>query len=916
MLLAVPIAMGCGMLAATTGVAQAVSCPTVDTTTGAVTPQPTPGVDWSSCDLAGADLVDFNLSGVNFSAANLSNADFITSVLTSANLSGADLSTTQFNNASLTGADLAGATVTNANFLNAVLTDSNLATVDLGSDSLVGVKSGGISVSQAPSALPTGWKFIGGYLVGAHANLDGADLQGANLSNMDLAYVTMSGANLADTDLAGAQMALTSFGSVRSGGITGRPASFPVSWTLQDGYILGVGADLQGADLAGQNLAGLDLSQTTLTKADLAKANLTGTKLTSSDLAGADVKGAIFAGTGLSQANLSGDDFAALALVSSDLSYATLKGANLTGASLNGDNLTGANLAGTRLAGLRSGSLIGIPSDLPANWSSYYGYLLGPQANLSGGQLRGDFLFDLDLAGATLTGVNLTEADVAGTDLTGARLTDANLSGANLTGAELTGADPYLRGVKWSSVTCPDGKKAGKNGCFAPQVQNDRVPQLSLTTRVGPPTTAVQVTGTGFKARERLTVLVGTTYRAVVRTGNSGAFGPVAVTIPAAARPGLGTVSATAKAAGQSASAWFTVQTDWAQAGFGPALSGYNNLEDVLAPANVSKLGKSWVFNPGATEANAPTIADGIAYVTTLGGKLYAVNTTSGHVVWNWTDTGLVTSQDALAQPAVIGNTAYFSDSNYLYAVGPGGKQDWSVLEDSPPSAMTVDAGVLYVTAGGYVYAIDPATGSQLWRADPAQTSGCASQPAASGGVIYVTCGDGELYALSATTGNTLWQFAGSGGGMMSPVVSGPAIYVADSTGDAVYAIGTKTRSQLWSFTASSRIGSTPAVARGVVYATAFDGHLYALNALTGARLWRFNLGSTIPAAVSPAVANGVVYVTSPNEVAFAVNAQSGRELWSYSSGNLLQSAPVVANGHVYVGTGDGGLYAFGLPRG
>jgi uncharacterized protein YjbI with pentapeptide repeats/outer membrane protein assembly factor BamB len=911
------VALGGGSLVATAAPAQAASCPTIGSG-GAVTPSPTPGVDWAGCDLSGADFVNLDLSGVNFAGANLTGADFVTADLSGASVAGANLADTEYDNGNLTDADLSGATVTDSDFLNAVLTGANLHAVDLSTDSLVGVQSGGIEAATAPAALPTSWELIAGYIAGPNANLSDADLQGSDLSGLNLYYATLSGANLAGTDLDGTQLADALLGAVRSGGITGTPESFPGNMTLKYGFIFGDGVDLADADLAGLDLSGLDLEQASLTDASLTGTNLSGTDLTSGDLAGAGLKRAIFHETDLAEANLAGDNLGGLALVNSNLSAATLKDANLTGASLAGDTLTGANLTGASLTGLKSGAVTGAPTYLPAGWSVFYGYLLGPNADLAHAGLTGAFLFNLDLAGATFTGANLSDADLVGSDLTGARLTSANLAGANLTGAELTGADSYLHAASWAGATCPDGQKAARTGCFA-AVRH--VPQLSLMTRVGPPATTVRVTGSGFSGRERLTIRIGKIYRRSVRTGRTGRFGPVTVTVPVAAHAGLSSVSAKGSPARQAAAAWFTVQASWAQAQGGPSLDGDNGTENVLTPANVSHLRRSWVFNPVGSEANPPTIADGIAYVSTLGGELSAVNASSGRSLWSWTDTESQIPENELTQPAVYDNTAYFSDLNYLFAVGPGGKLDWDISEAAVSSPMTIQAGVLYVSAGsGNIEAISAASGRQLWADSPYQIGGCGSQPAVSAGVLYVTCvNNGQYYldALNAATGATLWSYDNADGPMQAPVVSGSTVYVADASDDSVYAISTRTHAKLWGFATGARVYTIPAVAHGIVYVSSFDGNIYALNATTGKKVWSYTLGTLpVPFAISPVVANGVVYVTSANEVVYALNALTGRKLWRYSSGNLLQSAPVVANGIVYAGTGDGGLYAFGLPRG
>jgi eukaryotic-like serine/threonine-protein kinase len=59
-----------------------------------------------------------------------------------------------------------------------------------------------------------------------------------------------------------------------------------------------------------------------------------------------------------------------------------------------------------------------------------------------------------------------------------------------------------------------------------------------------------------------------------------------------------------------------------------------------------------------------------------------------------------------------------------------------------------------------------------------------------------------------------------------------------------------------------------------------------------------------------------VLYVAgSGNNNVYALNAQTGTKLWSYDIGSLVEASPSVANGMMYVGSINGGIYAFGLPR-
>ncbi|HEY6483394.1 MAG TPA: PQQ-dependent dehydrogenase, methanol/ethanol family [Steroidobacteraceae bacterium] len=75
--------------------------------------------------------------------------------------------------------------------------------------------------------------------------------------------------------------------------------------------------------------------------------------------------------------------------------------------------------------------------------------------------------------------------------------------------------------------------------------------------------------------------------------------------------------------------------------------------------------------------------------------------------------------------------------------------------------------GVMYTSGTwGYVYAVDAASGRQLWRYDPQAAHLAARQPccdlvnrgvAVSNGRVYVAAVDGRLHALDARTGRKIW---------------------------------------------------------------------------------------------------------------------------------------------------------------
>jgi len=117
-------------------------------------------------------------------------------------------------------------------------------------------------------------------------------------------------------------------------------------------------------------------------------------------------------------------------------------------------------------------------------------------------------------------------------------------------------------------------------------------------------------------------------------------------------------------------------------------------------------------------------------------------------------------------------------------------------------------------------------------------------------------------------------------------------------------------------------IYASPAIANGLLYDISFDsGELFALDASTGAIVWRQNLQGQFFQS-SPTVVGNVLYVGvgffSPyyTGAVYAVNALTGQLLWSNGNVNAIQTAPTVGNGLVYVASDFGVIYALDASSG
>jgi outer membrane protein assembly factor BamB len=229
------------------------------------------------------------------------------------------------------------------------------------------------------------------------------------------------------------------------------------------------------------------------------------------------------------------------------------------------------------------------------------------------------------------------------------------------------------------------------------------------------------------------------------------------------------------------------------------------------------------------------------------------------------------------------------------------------------------------------------------------------SSPVVSNGVVYVGSFDHKLYAFDAAgamnctagppkTCGPLWTAATNGLVSSSPAVANGIVYVGsfdyhlyafDAAGsmNCTGVLPAKTCAPLWIATTNGELGSSPAIAKGLVYVPTGDT-LYAFDAAgsvnctggpptkTCSPRWTASLNSGNYRS-SPAVANGVVYVGSAGHELYAFDAGGTKNcvggpptktcvpLWTGTAGPIGFSSPAIQNGIVFIGDIDGDLNAF-----
>lgn len=241
---------------------------------------------------------------------------------------------------------------------------------------------------------------------------------------------------------------------------------------------------------------------------------------------------------------------------------------------------------------------------------------------------------------------------------------------------------------------------------------------------------------------------------------------------------------------------------------------------------------------------------------------------------------------------------------------------DWQVASATFGAAVpAVVNGVVYAPSDypdNKLYAFRATTGAQVWSIPiPTIVETNPSPPAVRNGVVYISIND-ALYTFSAATGTPGWSFTTGGFLKAAPAFSDDVVYVASQDGH-LYALRAKIGAVLWSATtAGSFVPAGPvAIAHGAVYVTAGNA-LEAFSAKTGTLRWR------VPdiADSAPVYANGLVYIGGAGSSVYAFNAKTGAQVWKAATGNIVNPSVAVDRTTVYVGSADGLLYAFSATTG
>jgi outer membrane protein assembly factor BamB len=168
---------------------------------------------------------------------------------------------------------------------------------------------------------------------------------------------------------------------------------------------------------------------------------------------------------------------------------------------------------------------------------------------------------------------------------------------------------------------------------------------------------------------------------------------------------------------------------------------------------------------------------------------------------------------------------------------GTTGKVLWKyAVSGFPVESPVVANGLVYISTSVLI-ALNENTGKLVWsyvspnnHGPGCPSNGCTAEVspvAATNADVFFSDGYGNLLALNALTGQSVWSFEDNGVGLnieLTPIVANGIVYAGgaeqDPTGSVIYAFSESTRTTLWwqQDNASTNIGTSPVVVNGLLF--------------------------------------------------------------------------------------------------
>lgn len=339
---------------------------------------------------------------------------------------------------------------------------------------------------------------------------------------------------------------------------------------------------------------------------------------------------------------------------------------------------------------------------------------------------------------------------------------------------------------------------------------------------------------------------------------------------------------------------------------------------------------------------SSPVIADGVLYVGSADGAVYALDSKTGDTKWRFQTGESLSPATSGPQVTTVPRGTSVADQMIagMNAVEKQMAQGIRRVDMTP----AVENGTVFIGSGDRsFYAIDAATGKKKWSY--VAGSGMASNnftsypvPAAvlKNGTVYFVTVDG-LHALEALTGKRKWLFEtlqeiptkemnfGRKRAPEGPVLGEGVIFLTAwpyigsdaSKKSFLYAVDPESGKAKWVTSVAGLDITAPVTAKGLAFFAVEERSptppsifsdrvtLYAINAADGQVKWKLGTGKKYGTPRLLVADNTIYFCTDRNLLALEV--ETGRQLWNFSADEISPGLRA-DDQHLYVVTHKGSI--------
>lgn len=321
-----------------------------------------------------------------------------------------------------------------------------------------------------------------------------------------------------------------------------------------------------------------------------------------------------------------------------------------------------------------------------------------------------------------------------------------------------------------------------------------------------------------------------------------------------------------------------------------------------------------WSVDTRFTIASTPAVWRDCVISGNSSGRVYCYSVTDGSLKWTFTTAGTVYSTPEVSEGRVVIGS---SDGN-IYCLDAGhGTLLWKLRTAAPVvAAATIRNGIVFIGGSDGVFrSLDLKTGRVKWEFK--NVGGFVeTKPLIHEGAVIFGAWDTYLYALSVENGSLLWKWSNENAGALYspaacwPVAANGKVFIV-APDRFMTAIDVQTGKTIWR-TKKHQVRECVGISEDGkrIYVRCMTDTVMAFNSspASPAEVWVTNCGYGYDIDPSmPVERDGVVYFGTKNGLVFALDARSGAILWKHRIGVTITSTPVpLGNRRVIVSDLDG----------